>query len=187
MDELGSGTDPNEGAALAQALIECLLTQDARGVITSHLSPLKLFALETPGLKNASMGFEVDTLAPTFHLQVGQPGRSYALAIAERMGLPRDVLARAESILGTDAGLMERMLEGLERERTDLAREQCELDGECDADGQRDQDDGDDGGAGLEGALPHELLPLEVSGEQIDEEPLDGADAEHELLAHGLE
>ncbi|GGB67723.1 endonuclease MutS2 [Deinococcus soli (ex Cha et al. 2016)] len=120
VDELGSGTDPNEGAALAQALIECLLTQDARGVITSHLSPLKLFALETPGLKNASMGFDVDTLAPTYVLQVGQPGRSFALAIAQRMGLPADVLGRAEELLGPDAGLMERMLEGLERERTDL-------------------------------------------------------------------
>jgi len=120
VDELGSGTDPNEGAALAQALIECLLTQDARGVITSHLSPLKLFALETPGLKNASMGFDVDTLAPTYALQVGQPGRSFALAIAQRMGLPADVLGRAEELLGPDAGLMERMLEGLERERADL-------------------------------------------------------------------
>ncbi|AWT36646.1 endonuclease MutS2 [Deinococcus arenae] len=120
VDELGSGTDPNEGAALAQALIECLLTQDARGVITSHLSPLKLFALETPGLKNASMGFDVDTLAPTYALQVGQPGRSFALAIAQRMGLPADVLGRAEELLGPDAGLMERMLEGLERERSDL-------------------------------------------------------------------
>ncbi|MDR6219290.1 endonuclease MutS2 [Deinococcus soli (ex Cha et al. 2016)] len=120
VDELGSGTDPNEGAALAQALIECLLTQDARGVITSHLSPLKLFALETPGLKNASMGFDVDTLAPTYVLQVGQPGRSFALAIAQRMGLPADVLGRAEELLGPDAGLMERMLEGLERERADL-------------------------------------------------------------------
>lgn len=120
VDELGSGTDPNEGAALAQALIECLLTQDARGVITSHLSPLKLFALETPGLKNASMGFDVETLAPTYVLQVGQPGRSFALAIAQRMGLPADVLGRAEELLGPDAGLMERMLEGLERERADL-------------------------------------------------------------------
>ncbi|UBV42193.1 endonuclease MutS2 [Deinococcus taeanensis] len=120
VDELGSGTDPNEGAALAQALIECLLTQDARGVITSHLSPLKLFALETPGLKNASMGFDVNTLAPTYALQVGQPGRSFALAIAQRMGLPAGVLKRAEDLLGPDAGLMERMLEGLERERAEL-------------------------------------------------------------------
>lgn len=89
-------------------------------MITSHLAPLKLFALETPGLKNASMGFEVDTLAPTFQLQVGQPGRSYALAIAGRMGLPEDVLGRAEALLGPEAGLMERMLEGLERERAEL-------------------------------------------------------------------
>ena len=123
IDELGSGTDPNEGAALAQALIETLLTQNARGIITSHLAPLKLFALETPGLKNASMGFDVETLSPTYQLQVGQPGRSYALAIANRMGLPRDVLSRAEGLLGEDAGLMERMLEGLERERAELAQQ----------------------------------------------------------------
>ncbi|GAA5531818.1 endonuclease MutS2 [Deinococcus aluminii] len=121
IDELGSGTDPEEGAALAQALIESLLAQDARGIVTSHLSPLKLFALETPGLKNASMSFDLATLSPTYHLQVGQPGRSYALAIARRMGLPENVLERAEQLLGPDAGLMERMLEGLERERAELA------------------------------------------------------------------
>ncbi|MEW6421819.1 MAG: endonuclease MutS2 [Deinococcota bacterium] len=121
IDELGSGTDPEEGAALAQALIETLLAQDARGIVTSHLSPLKLFALETPGLKNASMSFDLVTLSPTYHLQIGQPGRSYALAIARRMGLPEEVLERAAQLLGPDAGLMERMLEGLERERTELA------------------------------------------------------------------
>ncbi|WP_291424254.1 endonuclease MutS2 [Deinococcus sp.] len=123
IDELGSGTDPNEGAALAQALIETLLAQDARGIITSHLAPLKLFALETPGLRNASMGFNLDTLAPTYHLQVGQPGRSYALAIAERMGLPGNVLRRAEELVGNDAGMMERLLAELEKERADLAHE----------------------------------------------------------------
>lgn len=121
VDELGSGTDPNEGAALSQSIIETLLAQDARGIVTSHLSPLKLFALETPGLKNASMGFDLETLAPTYALQVGQPGRSYALAIAQRMGLPEDVLERATTLLGEDAGIMERMLEGLERERAELA------------------------------------------------------------------
>ncbi len=123
VDELGSGTDPNEGAALSQAIIETLLAQNARGIVTSHLAPLKLFALETPGLKNASMGFDLETLAPTYHLQVGQPGRSYALAIAQRMGLPSNVLARAEELLGPDAGMMERMLESLERERAALAEE----------------------------------------------------------------
>ncbi|WP_420595432.1 endonuclease MutS2 [Deinococcus sp.] len=123
IDELGSGTDPAEGAALAQSMIEQLLAQDARGVITSHLAPLKLFALETPGLKNASMGFDLDALAPTYHLQVGQPGRSFALAIARRMGIPDDVMTRAETILGPEGGLLERLLENLEVERRQLSQE----------------------------------------------------------------
>jgi DNA mismatch repair protein MutS2 len=117
IDELGSGTDPQEGAALSQAIIEGLLSHDARGVITSHLAPLKLFALETPGLKNASMGFDLTQLAPTYRLQVGQPGRSYALAIARRMGLPEHVMTRAEMILGPEGGLLEALLENLEQER----------------------------------------------------------------------
>ena len=123
IDELGSGTDPAEGAALAQAMLEQLLTQDTRGIITSHLSPLKLFALETPGLRNASMGFDLEVLAPTFQLQVGQPGRSYALAIARRMGIPGDVMTRAETILGPEGGLLERLLENLEAERRQLTQE----------------------------------------------------------------
>ncbi|WP_425148078.1 endonuclease MutS2 [Deinococcus sp.] len=120
IDELGSGTDPQEGAALSQAIIERLLSQDARGVITSHLAPLKLFALETPGLRNASMGFDLTQLAPTYRLQVGQPGRSYALAIARRMGLPESVMTRAEAILGPEGALLEGLLENLERERAEL-------------------------------------------------------------------
>ncbi|AZI42745.1 endonuclease MutS2 [Deinococcus psychrotolerans] len=123
IDELGSGTDPAEGAALAQAMIEQLLTQDTRGVITSHLAPLKLFALETPGLKNASMGFDLEALAPTYQLQVGQPGRSYALSIARRMGIPGNVMTRAETILGPEGGLLERLLENLEVERRQLSQE----------------------------------------------------------------
>lgn len=123
IDELGSGTDPAEGAALSQAIIEQLLGQNARGIITSHLSPLKLFALETPGLKNASMGFDVQQLAPTYQLQVGQPGRSFALAIARRMGIPANVMARAEDVLGPEGGLLERLLENLERERSELQSE----------------------------------------------------------------
>ena len=123
IDELGSGTDPAEGAALAQAMIEQLLSQETRGVITSHLAPLKLFALETPGLKNASMGFDLEALAPTYQLQVGQPGRSFALTIARRMGIPGDVMTRAELILGPEGGLLERLLENLETERRQLGQE----------------------------------------------------------------
>lgn len=123
VDELGSGTDPDEGAALSQAIIERLLEKQARGVLTSHLAPLKLFALETVGVQNASMGFELSTLTPTYLLQVGQPGRSFALAIAGRMGLGKGVLARAKDLLGEDAGMTERLLAGLERDRV-AAREQ---------------------------------------------------------------
>lgn len=123
VDELGSGTDPDEGAALSQAIIERLLEKEARGILTSHLAPLKLFALETSGLKNASMGFELTTLTPTYQLQVGQPGRSYALAIAGRMGLAEGVLSRAKDLLGEDAGMTERLLAGLECDRQAVADE----------------------------------------------------------------
>lgn len=122
IDELGSGTDPQEGAALAQAIVERLLAQDARGVITSHLAPLKLFALETPGLSNASMGFDIERLSPTYRLNVGQPGRSYALAIARRMGLPPAVLSRAEELLGPEGNFLERLLTELESDRLSVQR-----------------------------------------------------------------
>lgn len=123
IDELGSGTDPAEGAALARAMLEQLLAQDARGIVTSHLAPLKLFALETSGLRNASMGFDLERLAPTYQLQVGQPGRSFALAIARRMGLPESITVRADEVLGPEGGQLERLLEELERERGELRRE----------------------------------------------------------------
>ncbi len=123
IDELGSGTDPAEGAALAQAMLERLLGQNARGVVTSHLAPLKLFAQDTPGLQNASMGFDLDSLAPTYRLLVGQPGRSFALAIARRLGLPGDVTERAEAILGPEGGRLEELLASLEQGRDALAAE----------------------------------------------------------------
>lgn len=129
IDELGSGTDPSEGAALSQAILEKLLETGARGVVTSHLSPLKVFAFERQDVQNASMGFDLTNLAPTYKLIVGQPGRSYALAIARRLGFPSEVLTRAENVLGPDGQNVERLLENLEREReafefdTALARE----------------------------------------------------------------
>lgn len=115
IDELGSGTDPNEGAALAQAILLELLDKGSRGVVTSHLAPLKQFAMETPGVKNASMGFDLEHLAPTYRLLVGQPGRSYAVAIAQRLGLPAKIIAQANEILGPEGGKLERLLESLEQ------------------------------------------------------------------------
>ena len=120
IDELGSGTDPSEGASLAQAILEQLLLQGARGIVTSHLAPLKVFAFERTDIQNASMGFSVADLRPTYKLNVGQPGRSYALAIAKRLGLSSAILERAETILGPQGATVEKLLENLERERETL-------------------------------------------------------------------
>jgi DNA mismatch repair protein MutS2 len=123
IDELGSGTDPAEGAALSQSLIEQLLQQGARGIITSHLTPLKIFASERQDVVNASMGFDVQDLRPTYKLHIGAPGRSYALSIARRLGFPSSVVARAEEILGPEGLQVEKLLEALEQERKNLAAE----------------------------------------------------------------
>ncbi len=121
IDELGSGTDPDEGAALSQAILEAVLETGARGLVTTHLAPLKVFASDTPGIRNAAMRFDVDRLEPTFRLALGQPGRSYALAIAERLGLGEDVLQRAARILGPEGERLERLLATLEAQREELA------------------------------------------------------------------
>ncbi len=121
IDELGSGTDPSEGAALSQAILEKLLEKGARGIVTSHLAPLKVFAFEREDVVNASMSFDLERLAPTFKLNIGQPGRSYALAIANRMGFPTDTLERARVVLGPEGANVEKLLENLERERENLA------------------------------------------------------------------
>ena len=123
IDELGSGTDPDEGAALSQAMLERVLESGARGLVTTHLAPLKVFASEQEGIRNAAMTFDVERLAPTFELVIGQPGRSYALAIAERLGLPDALLGRAADILGPAGERLERLLETLEDQRDRLALE----------------------------------------------------------------
>jgi DNA mismatch repair protein MutS2 len=123
IDELGSGTDPDEGAALSQAILEAVLARRAFGLVTTHLAPLKVFASQTVGVRNAAMRFDVASLSPTFELVVGQPGRSYALAIARRIGLPEMLLQRAEALLGPEGARLERLLETLERQREALQRE----------------------------------------------------------------
>ncbi len=126
IDELGSGTDPDEGAALSQAILERVLAGGARGIVTTHLAPLKVFASETDGVVNAAMSFDLEHLRPTYELIVGQPGRSYALAIAERLGLDERLLRRAEEILGPEAGRLESLLETLEQDRAKLQEERDE-------------------------------------------------------------
>lgn len=133
IDELGSGTDPDEGAALSQAILEQVLARRAFGVVTTHLAPLKVFAAQRAGVRNAAMRFDVERLRPTFELAVGQPGRSYALAIAERVGLGAGLLARAAEVLGPEGARLERLLETLERQREALQGQLDEARGARDA------------------------------------------------------
>ena len=95
LDEIGAGTDPQEGAALSQAVLEHLVTSRIYTIATSHYSELKSFAYATPRVENASVEFDPETLRPTYRLTIGLPGRSNALAIAERLGMPRAILDRA--------------------------------------------------------------------------------------------
>ncbi len=123
VDELGTGTDPEEGAALGQAVLEELLKKDARGIVTTHLAPLKAFAAEAEGIENASMAFDLERFAPTYRLLLGVPGRSYAFAIAERLGFPEGPLARARALLGEGARTAEALLARLEEEKRALGEE----------------------------------------------------------------
>ena len=118
MDELGTGTDPAEGAALARAILELLTDRGCLTFATSHLGALKTLDVEGSGIVNASMQFNAAEMAPTYHLEKGRPGRSYGLAIARRLGFPAEVLERAEAFMEDGSANLEEVLEALEaRER----------------------------------------------------------------------
>ncbi len=117
LDELGAGTDPSEGSALARAILSYLLERHVTTVATTHYSELKAFAHEQQGVVNASVEFNVETLSPTYRLSIGLPGRSNALAIANRLGLDSSIIARAREFLGSAGVRMENLLEGLQSER----------------------------------------------------------------------
>jgi DNA mismatch repair protein MutS2 len=114
VDELGAGTDPDEGAALARAILEALADRGTLVVATTHLEPLRAFASTEPRARNASVEFDARTLAPTFRLRYDLPGQSYALAIAGRLGLAPDLIARAQSHRSTDAARMSQLLAQLD-------------------------------------------------------------------------
>ncbi|MEJ2060312.1 MAG: DNA mismatch repair protein MutS [Gammaproteobacteria bacterium] len=101
LDELGTGTDPEEGAALAMAVLDELTHRRVQGIVNTHLSPLKEYAAERPGIRNASMQFDHERLSPTYRLLIGAPGVSLGLTIAEKNGLPKDLVARAREHLET--------------------------------------------------------------------------------------
>src|SRR5438105_1368248 len=116
LDELGAGTDPSEGSALARAILTFLLERHVTTIATTHYSELKAFAHEQPGVVNASVEFDIETLSPTYRLSIGLPGRSNALAIANRLGLDERIVERAREFLGSAGVRMENLLEGLQSE-----------------------------------------------------------------------
>ncbi|HEX6819492.1 MAG TPA: hypothetical protein VF120_14035, partial [Ktedonobacterales bacterium] len=127
LDELGAGTDPSEGSALARAILTHLLAAQVNTIATTHYSELKVFAHEQPGVANASVEFNVETLSPTYRLSIGLPGRSNALAIATRLGLPEDIIAGAREYVGSAGVEMESLLANLQSERTAAADERYRL------------------------------------------------------------
>lgn len=124
-DELGAGTDPVEGAALAIAVIEHVRAAGALTLATTHYTELKTYALDTEGVQNASCEFDVATLRPTYRLLIGTPGKSNAFAISEKLGLSREVIARAKTYLDSDHKHFEEILERLEATRQEAERERA--------------------------------------------------------------
>lgn len=127
-DELGGGTDPVEGAALAVAIIEFIRDKGAMCAVTTHYAELKAFALDTDGVCNASCEFDVETLKPTYKLIIGAPGKSNAFAISEKLGLPREIIDNAEEHLSNDSRRFEDIIGQLEKTRmeTERARDEAE-------------------------------------------------------------
>jgi DNA mismatch repair protein MutS2 len=115
LDELGAGTDPVEGSALARAILTHVLEHRLTTLVATHYSELKAFAQTTPGVENASVEFDVETLSPTFRLQVGLPGRSNAFAIAERLGLPTGIVRGARALVSPEELKTESLLAEIQR------------------------------------------------------------------------
>ena len=127
LDELGAGTDPAEGAALAVSIIERLRQLRARIMATTHYAEMKVFALETPGVQNASCEFDVESLRPTYKLSVGVPGKSNAFLISEKLGLPAQIIAAANVHLSSDDKRLDSVLARLEDLKLELRARQDEI------------------------------------------------------------
>lgn len=127
LDEAGAGTDPAEGSALARALLTHLRNRRVTTVVTTHHPELKVYAVETPGVRNASVEFDLETLRPTYRLIVGLPGRSNALSIASRLGLDPEIIDAARTMVATDDLVADDLLDEIQRTREDIRKRQLAI------------------------------------------------------------
>ena len=129
-DELGAGTDPTEGAALARSIMDFMLERKIRCISTSHYNQLKVYALTTDGVANASMEFDVDSLSPTYRLLIGVPGKSNAFEISRRLGLPDEIIGEAKKLLSSENIEFEDVLQSIDEDRTKIREYKEELERE---------------------------------------------------------
>ncbi len=132
LDELGAGTDPQEGAALGLAILERLLEINCPAAVATHLTPLKHFAISHPEIVSCSMEFDLESLSPTYRVLDGVPGRSCALIIARRLGLPEELVERAQARLSTGEIQADGIIEELQRERSAARRTRADLESQRD-------------------------------------------------------
>jgi len=127
LDELGAGTDPAEGSALARAILTHLVNRRVTTVVTTHHPELKVYSVETPGVRNASVEFDLATLRPTYRLVIGLPGRSNALAIATRLGLDESIIENARTMVATEDLVADDLLDEIQRTREDIRKNQVAI------------------------------------------------------------
>ncbi|MBP2025908.1 endonuclease MutS2 [Peptoniphilus stercorisuis] len=125
-DELGAGTDPTEGAALARSIMDYMLERNIRTISTTHYNQLKIYALTVDGVRNASMEFNVDTLSPTYKLLIGVPGKSNAFEISKRLGLSDEIIDYARDLISEDNIEFENVLKSIEEDRTKIEKHRDE-------------------------------------------------------------
>ncbi len=127
IDELGSGTDPLEGSALAISVIEKLKSKNSKLMVTTHYQELKMYALNTPNVENASCEFDITTMKPTYRIIIGSPGKSNAFEISKSLGMPNDVIDYAKTLIDDDSKHFEKLIEKLETARIELENKSQEI------------------------------------------------------------